>query len=91
MALTITDKAMRSTETPHTARPAGDGWEVTWLPGRALTRSQAVSAMQIAAKAGRGIDLSDDPIWPHLDGWAAELDLTGPRAVVLASEPPTGE
>jgi len=91
MGLTITDQIMRSADTRHTARPAAGGWEVTWLPGRTLTRSQAVSAMQIAAKAGRGIDLSDDPVWPHLDGWAAELDLTGPRAVVLASEPPTGE
>ena len=86
--LTITDKTMRSADTRHTARPAGEGWEVSWLPGRVLTRSQAVSAMQIAAKASRGIDLSDDPIWPHIDGWAAELDLTGPHAVVLASESP---
>jgi hypothetical protein len=88
MALTITDQIMRSADTRHTARPAGEGWEVTWLPGRTLTRSQAVSAMQIAAKAGQGIDLSDDPVWPHIDGWARELDLTGPRAVVLASEIP---
>ncbi len=26
-------------------------------------------------------------LWPHVDGWAAELGLTGPDAVVRASEP----
>ncbi len=33
MALTITDKIMRSGQTPHTATPAGDGWEVPRAAG----------------------------------------------------------
>jgi hypothetical protein len=88
MSTTITDTLMRSTDTAHTAKHIGTGWEVTWLPGRVLDRNQAVTAMTIAAYVGRGIGLHDDPVWPHIEGWAAELDLTGPRAVVLASESP---
>jgi hypothetical protein len=91
MALTITPQIMRSVDTAHTARPAGDGWEVSWLPDRVLSQSQAVTAMMIAQAVGRGVGLSDDPQWPRLDSWARELDLTGPRAVVLASESPDDE
>ena len=36
MALTITDRLVRSAETAHTARASIDGWAVTWLPGRDL-------------------------------------------------------
>jgi hypothetical protein len=89
---TITDQIMRSADTRHTARPTRDGWEVTWLPDRTLTRNQAVTAIMLAELVGgRGVGLHDDPIWLNVDGWAAELGLTGPRAVVLASEPPAGE
>lgn len=95
MALTITDQIMRSADTAHTAQlvhfEAGDAWEVSWLPGRVLDRNAAVTAMMIAQAVGRGVGLHDDPQWPHLDGWAAELGLTGPRAVVLASDPPAGQ
>jgi hypothetical protein len=88
MGTTITDQLMRSTDTAHTAKHTDAGWEVTWLPGRVLDRNQAVTAMTIASYVGRGVGLHDDPVWPHIEGWAAELGLTGPRAVVLASEPP---
>jgi hypothetical protein len=91
MATTITDKLMRSTKTTHTARLTDAGWEVSWLPGRVLDRNQAVTAMQIAAHVGGGVGLHDDPIWPHIDGWARELGLTGPDAVVRASEPQPAE
>lgn len=89
-ALTITDKIMRSNQTRHSAAAAaGDGWTVTWLPGRVLTRNQAITAMTIAQLVGgRGVGLSDDPIWPHIENWAAELGLSGANAVVRASEPP---
>jgi hypothetical protein len=52
MALTITGKLMRSPDTRHGAvldpdanfRPDGpEVWRVTWLPGRALTRGQALA------------------------------------------------
>jgi len=89
MGTTITDRLMRSTDTAHTARLTDAGWEVSWLPGRVLDRNQAVTAMTIAETVGRGVRLSDDPIWPHLDGWATELGLSGPDAVVRASEPPS--
>jgi hypothetical protein len=80
---------MTSADTPHTATAASDGWEVSWLPGRALDRNQATTAMTIADIVGRrGVGLSDNPVWPFLDGWAAELGLSGPDAVVRASEPP---
>jgi hypothetical protein len=96
MGTTITDTLMRSTETAHTATAwpvPGEPtlWTVTWLPGRNLTRNQAITAMTIAAYVGRGVGLSDDPVWPHIEGWAAELGLSGARAVVLASEPPASE
>jgi hypothetical protein len=85
MALTITPTIMRSVDTAHVARTTGEGWEVSWLPGRVLSQSQAVTAMMIAQAVGRGVGLSDDPQWPRLDSWARELDLTGPDAVVRAS------
>jgi hypothetical protein len=85
----ITDTHMTSPNTPHTASATGDGWEVSWLPGRTLDRNQATTAMTIAdIVGGRGIGLSDDPIWPFLDNWAAELGLSGSDAVVRASERP---
>ena len=27
-------------------------------------------------------------LWPHIQGWAAELGLTGPEAVEAPSQPP---
>jgi hypothetical protein len=84
----ITDTHMTSPDTPHNAMATGGGWRVSWLPGRALTRNQAITAMTIATVVGgRGVDLSDDPIWSHLDNWAAELGLSGPDAMARASEP----
>jgi hypothetical protein len=38
--------------------------------------------------AGRGVPRVDDPIWMHLDGWAAELGLTAPAAVARVSQLP---
>jgi hypothetical protein len=29
-------------------------------------------------------------LWPHIQGWAAELGLTGPEAVEATSQPPGG-
>jgi hypothetical protein len=79
---------MSSSETPHTATATHDGWRVSWLPGRALSRTQAITAMVIATiVGGQGVGLSDDPLWPHLDNWAAELGLSGSDAVVRAFEP----
>jgi len=37
MNRTVTDKVIRSPGTPHTAELSGNGWTVTWLPGRDLS------------------------------------------------------
>jgi hypothetical protein len=85
----ITDTSISSPDTPHTATATRGSWRVSWLPGRALSRNQAITAMLIATIVGdRGMGLSDDPIWLQLDKWAGELGLSGPDAVVWASEPP---
>jgi hypothetical protein len=36
----------------------------------------------------KGVDLSKDPVWPHIDNWAAELGLSGANAVTRVSVPP---
>lgn len=65
---------------------------MSWLPGRTLDRNQAITAMVIASTVGgNGVPRAYDPIWMHLDGWAAELSLTAPSAVVRASEPPVAD
>jgi hypothetical protein len=86
--ITITEMTMTSPATSHTATATGGGWQVSWLPGRTLTRDQATTAMVIANLVGsKGVPRADDPIWMHLDGWAAELGLAAPTAVARASEP----
>jgi hypothetical protein len=93
MTLTITDKIMRSDQTPHTARlghlEAGDAWQVSWLPHRLMDRNAAITAMTLAdlVSEGEGIGLHDDPRWPVVDALAAELGLNGPDAVARISEP----
>jgi hypothetical protein len=83
---------MTSEQTRHTARAAaGGGWSVSWLPGRTLTQNQAVTAMTIAEAVVTHVDeLADSASrwWLHVDGWAAELGITGPEAVAHASLSP---
>jgi hypothetical protein len=81
MALTITDTIIRGDRTPHTAAPTGDGWSVTWLPGRPLTRNQAITAMILANTAATPTPHLYDRVRPHLGNWAAELGLTTPDAL----------
>jgi hypothetical protein len=97
LALTITDRRIRSADTPHTAELTGqagtDSWRVSWLPDRLLTRAQAEAAMSIAEAVGQmpsdcDPELYDDTFWTRVDAWAAELGFTGPDAVVRAIEPP---
>jgi hypothetical protein len=91
--LTITDTTMTSDHSAHTARQASGreyGWEVSWLPGQVLDRSGAVTAMVLADTAAR-TDLHDGHrLWPHIQGWAAELGLTGPDAITMTAQPPGG-
>ena len=85
MSTRITDTAMSSTSTDHTARrthPTGQ-WRVSWLPRRLLTRNEAVTAMTIAevvaSRPARG-----NRIWSAVATMAAELDLTTDEARTLA-------
>ena len=90
MTLTITGTTMTSDQTAHTARLAPGGqhlWEVSWLPGRALDRNSAITAMTLAAHASEP-DLNEQHrLWPFIQGWAAELGLTGSDAITRASQP----
>ena len=92
MTLTINDSTMTSDQTAHTARhaPGRNGWEVSWLPGQTLDRNTAITAMVLA-------DITAEPdlheghrLWPHIQGWAAELGLTAPDAIARISQPPHG-
>jgi hypothetical protein len=84
-----TERTMTSNVTKHTARRLRpDEWTVSWLPGRRLDRNQATTAMVLAEAVATNELHCDHRLWPHIDRWAAELGLTGPDAVVRASEPP---
>lgn len=96
MTAKITETRMSSDATPHTAtaRPVpGEPtlWSVTWLPGRTLTRDQAITAMTIAETVtARPVDQNGGrPLWrPHLESWAAELGLSADEAAEMALAPP---
>ena len=84
MTLAIYDTTMTSDQTAHTARQAPGRqhlWEVSWLPGRALDRNSAITAMTLADLASEA-DLNEQHhLWPLIQGWAAELGLSGSNAV----------
>ena len=90
MTLTFYDTTMTSDQTAHTARLSPGRqhlWEVSWLPGQALDRNSAITAMTLADHAGER-DLSErDRLWPFVENWAAELGLTGSDAVNRATQP----
>ena len=89
MPLTITSDLITSDHTAHTARPVPghqNAWLVTWLPSRVTSPSGAVTAMMLADATARGVR-PGHRAWPHLCHWAAELGLTAPAAIALASTP----
>lgn len=43
----VGDDAMASTETQHSATCVDECWEVSWLPDRALSRDDAVTALML--------------------------------------------
>ena len=91
MTLTITDTTMTSDQTAHTARPAPGrqhAWEVSWLPGQILDRNTAITAMTLADTTAERDLHEGDRLWPHIQGWAEELGLTAPDAIVQISQPP---
>ena len=75
---------MRQTCAQHPGPPGdtdGDGWAVTWLPGRALTRSQAITAMVLAETVADGIGDHTDKRWLFIEPRADELGMTGAAVV----------
>lgn len=99
MSTKITDTEMTSDQTRHTAsvvpgaviEGGPTAWGVSWLPGRLLLRDQAITAMTLAEViSARADDLADttNRLWLHVNGWAAELGITGPHAVAEASLSP---
>lgn len=91
MALTIGDDSMTSDRSAHAGRlvpGARYTWEVSWLPGRHLNRSEAVTAMTIADMTANGDIRPGHGAWPHIENWAAELRMTGPEALDRVAAPP---
>ncbi len=91
MTLTITDHAMTSDQTQHTARPAlgrQHAWQVSWLPGRLLDRNTAITAMILADTTAEEDLHQGHRLWPFVQSWAGELGLTAPDAITLTSAPP---
>jgi len=48
VAVHVSSAGMSSTETGHGADERGDGWHVSWLPDRSMTRNQAITALHLA-------------------------------------------
>jgi hypothetical protein len=91
MTLTINDTTMTTDQNPHTAQLAPGRphqWEVSWLPGQALDRNSAITAMILADTAAQGDLHEGHRLWPHIQGWAEELGLTGTDAIARVSQPP---
>jgi hypothetical protein len=90
MTLTINDTTMTSDLSAHTVRrsPDRNGWEVSWLPGRLMDRNASITAMVLADAAGTGQLHAGHHLWPHVQGWAAQLDLTAHEVLTRSSRPP---
>ena len=89
MTLTIHDTTMTGDHTPHTARQLPGrqpGWEVSWLPGQPLDRNTAVTAMILADTTAQADLHEGHRLWPHIQGWAAELGLTAPEAITRITQ-----
>jgi hypothetical protein len=91
MALTIFDTSISSDRTGHTARTVpGDGrlWQVSWLPGRCMSRNSAVTAMVLADLTAHGEVNTGHRLRVHVDGLAAELGLTASDVLTRAAGAP---
>jgi hypothetical protein len=91
MTVTILDDCMSSDRTQHTARLAPGHrrtWVVSWLPSQHLDRNSAITAMVLADTVASDDMKAGHRLWPHVEGWAAELALTAPEAITqIASQP----
>ncbi|MCM6778084.1 hypothetical protein NDR87_31845 [Nocardia sp. CDC159] len=87
MTLELTRAAIVSDITPETAElisgPEGDFWTLSWLPGRRLTREQAVHGMVLDEILSDPMLLDDAEALELAAVRAAELGLELERAVTL--------
>jgi hypothetical protein len=89
MAIKIGDTAMTSETTGHSARHLPSGaWRVTWLPGSDLNRNEAITAMTLAETVANRPVTTEDRLWPHIEGWAAELGMGAEAAILGVRQPP---
>ena len=91
MTLTILDDIISSDHSGHTAHLASGHehtWHVSWLPRRLMDRNTAITAMVLADVVGTDDVHAGHRIWPYIEDWAAELDLTAPDAPAWISQPP---
>jgi hypothetical protein len=99
MSMRITSERMTSDQTEHWAVPVDAGqpygcWWASVLPGRELTRNQAITAITLAEAVAQmqrdGQVHVTHPLWPHVASWAGELDITDVGAVgaVLREQTP---
>ena len=72
---------MFPTNAPEALLKPSEGWAVSWLPGRTLTRNQAITAMTLAERVTQGATGPDHKDWPFIQRWAEELDLSATTAV----------
>ena len=74
--------------TPPRPSPGGiHAWEVSWLPGRHLDRNRPSPPW--SSPTSPPADMHDrHRLWPHVEGWAAELGLTAPDALSLTAARP---
>jgi hypothetical protein len=87
----IDDDTITGDNTEHTARRVPgqqQEWEVSWLPGQRLDRNAAITAMVLADMVGSGAVEANGRLWPHVQGWAAEVGLTTPDALARLAQPP---
>lgn len=86
MTLTILDDRINSDRTIHFARTIpGADWEVSWLPGRTLTRDKAIIAMVLADVTAQGDVRPGNPLWTDIEAWAGELGLSASEALNQAA------
>jgi hypothetical protein len=90
MTLTIQDYSISSDTTRHAAHLAPGHehtWQVSWLPGRLMDRNAAITAMTLAEAVATDEVNPGHRLWPHIEGWAAELGLAAPDALTWISQP----
>ena len=95
MALMITNHLIRGADALHSAGFGDGAGIVIRLPGRVLTGGRA-AAMEAAGAASQipadcNPEVYDEGFWSRVDAWAGQFGLTGPAAIMPASEVPGTE